>query len=654
MRKQYMRDLLKKIDLDGDAIFQHYIAVRTVPGTVTEGDKYLVLGYRSFNDGEYLDGIDYFEQADEIYFENDEMIGRVVASVMCALSAGRVGDLDKAAECAEIARVCSSRLGNTFLKANALMVEAANLHFAGMHGEGSAVIAQLTSFAGGPVNLLKVYANYYSALSFIYEREQNYDLALKFAELAYQSYLNHYEGVESVNSMNAQMVKASFLAKKGETIEALRILAEVEKLADGFGMHQSIMKSKKFQAEIYHQIGENEMAFIKHEEYFNLYAERMDDRLRNPEDEYESLKLAVEISQDELMVKNGELLEKNRLLEELAASQTIVRKIGYALTSVRKVDEVFENFAKGISEIVDFDWLTIGIVEGDYIVVKFDRSKTEISPLINHKIPIESEDYMFSYAIRNGVDLKFGHVREIRDYVTDDYYAALMRAEDGTFGQSTMLVRLMYDGRTTGIIGIRNFEPYKYSSLLFSTMKALSSFLSIAINNAVQNETLDGNARKLEGIILIDELTGLENRRAYDIYVNKLTSADSEYAIIYLDMNHLKKINDSLGHFYGDRYLRAIATVMNSLDKKFRKFRLSGDEFVVITEEANMDVACDAAEQIKRQCEKIRIKEYPVSVAAGCSLRMRGISPKAALVKAEERMYMDKSKYYQDIGQDIG
>lgn len=651
MRKKHVRDLLKKIDLDGDAVFQHYIAVKTVPGAVADGDKYLVLGFRAFSDGEYLSSLDYLEQADEIYRENEDAVGRVIANIMRISSAGRLGTLDALSGFADEAQRCAEISGNRFLIAYAISAVAAVHHYFGRHDEGQKAIASLSELEGvRELNLLKLYADYYSTLCFVYEKEKNYEFALKYAELAYFAYFNYYDGVESVNSMNALMTKAFFLANMNETMEALRILREVEKIADGFGMYQSIMRSKKFQAEVYHQIGEYEMAFIKQEEYFVMYAERMDDRLRNPEDEYQTLKLAVGISQDELMIKNGELFEKNKLLEELVARQTIVRKLGYVLASARRTEDVFALFADGIKEIVDFDWLTIGLVDGDFIGIKYDYCKADIETYDSKKIPIDSRDHILSHAVRNDMDFQYGHAREVKDYVSEEYYRKQQSLGMGMFGQSAMVVRMIYDEKVTGVICIRSFEAYKYSSTLFSTVRSLVSFLSIATNNAIQNEILDENAKRFEGVVLEDELTGLENRRSYEAYANKLFSDDEEYTVIFLDMNHLKQVNDGLGHAYGDRYLRAIAMVMNSLGVDYRKFRLSGDEFAIIFEGVSYERAAEVIGVIKKQCARLQISDIPVAVAAGCAVRLHGVSPAAALASAEERMYADKEEYYRNIG----
>lgn len=102
-----------------------------------------------------------------------------------------------------------------------------------------------------------------------------------------------------------------------------------------------------------------------------------------------------------------------------------------------------------------------------------------------------------------------------------------------------------------------------------------------------REEALRRNAELMENLSLIDELTQLRNRRGFfDLAQQALKVAKREHyamGVFFMDLNGLKRINDSLGHPVGDQALRDAATVLR---RTFRDSdilgRIGGDEFVAL------------------------------------------------------------------------
>lgn len=87
----------------------------------------------------------------------------------------------------------------------------------------------------------------------------------------------------------------------------------------------------------------------------------------------------------------------------------------------------------------------------------------------------------------------------------------------------------------------------------------------------------------------IDSLTNCYNRKAFD---NDIHNRDSESGgcVIFMDLDHLKKINDSYGHECGDIYIRYFAYITNSVIGSGSKlYRYGGDEFVIISDSSRED-----------------------------------------------------------------
>ena len=142
-------------------------------------------------------------------------------------------------------------------------------------------------------------------------------------------------------------------------------------------------------------------------------------------------------------------------------------------------------------------------------------------------------------------------------------------------------------GRIVGLIGIsRDITDKKLAEL----------------GLAEQATQLAEQARMLEQLTLLDELTGLNNRRGLQtvgeqaLYSARRTG--TPVAILFIDVDGLKRINDTLGHAAGDEALRAIARVINaSICDGDVAARIGGDEFCVLL----LDKVGEALERVREQ-----------------------------------------------------
>ncbi len=109
--------------------------------------------------------------------------------------------------------------------------------------------------------------------------------------------------------------------------------------------------------------------------------------------------------------------------------------------------------------------------------------------------------------------------------------------------------------------------------------------------------------RRLVYMAQHDVLTGLPNRAFYSEYVQKAKermSADTSLAVLCLDLDRFKMVNDTLGHHAGDALLRAVAQrLLDTCRKQDLVVRLGGDEFVIVQESETLpDEACSLAQRL--------------------------------------------------------
>jgi len=148
-----------------------------------------------------------------------------------------------------------------------------------------------------------------------------------------------------------------------------------------------------------------------------------------------------------------------------------------------------------------------------------------------------------------------------------------------------------------------------------------------------------------------DGLTDLPNRRYFYEKLQSLVSIKGmKFALIFIDLDGFKEVNDSLGHDYGDLLLHQVATRLQScITTKDTVARLGGDEFTLILEGVNSpDEASKIAEAVKSslmQC--IKVKKETVYVTASIGLTFfpaDGLTVEELVRRADQAMYLSKNK----------
>jgi diguanylate cyclase (GGDEF)-like protein len=135
---------------------------------------------------------------------------------------------------------------------------------------------------------------------------------------------------------------------------------------------------------------------------------------------------------------------------------------------------------------------------------------------------------------------------------------------------------------------------------------------------------------------LHDTLTGLGNRRKADERLSKLSTGD---ALLLIDLDHFKRINDTQGHAAGDEVLRGLGGFLaESLRESDEAFRFGGEEFLVVLEKAG-DGAKIAAERL---CEGWRRRDPATTFSAGIAVHTAESAPDETLARADGALYAAK------------
>lgn len=206
----------------------------------------------------------------------------------------------------------------------------------------------------------------------------------------------------------------------------------------------------------------------------------------------------------------------------------------------------------------------------------------------------------------------------------------------GAMAENVVLFPLKSGSETLGYIWAINFDTSKTVRI-----KEALDLSTLFIASEIANHQL---LERLSTLSSIDLLTGLNNRNSMNTRIEELKNSQPEkqIGVAIADLNGLKYVNDSEGHFAGDLLLKKAAIALQRNFIGCDIYRAGGDEFVMIAEGDNAGDIIRFAEALKSEnCDS-----NDVSFAVGCC----GCTPSrditAAMKTADDAMYSDKKAYY--------
>ncbi len=147
----------------------------------------------------------------------------------------------------------------------------------------------------------------------------------------------------------------------------------------------------------------------------------------------------------------------------------------------------------------------------------------------------------------------------------------------------------------------------------------------------------------------IDFLTGLQNVRQFDIllnqYIEKSEESYQELALLMLDIDHFKKVNDTYGHQAGDAVLQQIASILKEHAFSNLAFRKGGEEFALLLPGCTSVMAIEIGEKVRSAVEQhgfVLPNESMISVTISVGVSVYSNSSEEFIRKADEALYCSK------------
>jgi len=289
------------------------------------------------------------------------------------------------------------------------------------------------------------------------------------------------------------------------------------------------------------------------------------------------------------------------------------------LTSLCEATDVMQGLACGADGFISKPYTE------DYLLLQVDKALANLAGSKNGHVPVELE-----VTVAGKPQPIRANPQQIVSLTLSIYEAAIHRNTELLQSQDDL--RLMNE---------------HLEDLVEQRTAALSS--EIAERKRLQSE--------LSELSLHDELTGLLNRRGFttlaEQYYRLALRLRQDFAILYLDMDDLKQINDSLGRAAGDRALQTLACAM---ERSFRDSdilaRLGGDEFSVLFVEYNQGLVRRAVARLEKNMNLLNAEgtDLPLlSVSVGIAQFSPDTKPgiNELLEQADADMYIQKQQAYE-------
>jgi diguanylate cyclase (GGDEF)-like protein/putative nucleotidyltransferase with HDIG domain len=214
--------------------------------------------------------------------------------------------------------------------------------------------------------------------------------------------------------------------------------------------------------------------------------------------------------------------------------------------------------------------------------------------------------------------------------------------------RAALVCPLVVEGGCLGVLMVAQEKAAFYEDEHRRLLEQVAEHLSAAVQNSLRFE-------RTREAALTDKLTGLTNSRGlaatFESAISQAKDQHESMAVLMIDVDEFKAINDTFGHAAGDRALREVArTLSSSIRSRDICARYAGDEFVIVLMRCGAPEADRRARELQAMFEGVRFAPEPgrlssLHISVGSAAYPGdGSSLESLLVVADRRMYRDKDQ----------
>src|SRR4051794_5304936 len=307
--------------------------------------------------------------------------------------------------------------------------------------------------------------------------------------------------------------------------------------------------------------------------------------------------------------------------------------------------------SRAISTTLDGGDVSVGVLEQARTLLRAELAELVVEDGRNHAVRVVSS--AASTSSTEGAEE--AAVLSARFDALDGARSRILAANDAVAGGL---------GTRTSVIAAVDFEHRRATLTVADPLSDIDSFsdtdrqlletfanhAAVALSNERLVRDLTREAREREHQALHDALSGLPNRTSLDLHLKDVLlakTADQRVAVLMIDLDGFKEVNDTLGHHNGDELLRAVATRIRGVvpDDAFVS-RMGGDEFAIVMTAVSRDDAAEVATAVRESliapCEvALLVSEIGASIGISPA-PIDGTDAPTLLQRADVAMYEAK------------
>jgi diguanylate cyclase (GGDEF)-like protein len=280
--------------------------------------------------------------------------------------------------------------------------------------------------------------------------------------------------------------------------------------------------------------------------------------------------------------------------------------------------QVFHDVARALTSSLDLDSILGAIMQ---------QMKQFFEPESWSLLIVDEEQQNLYYAVAAGKssgdrNLRVGMGEGIAGWVAEHGEPVIVAepAKDPRFTpasqvRSAICIPLRSRDCTLGVIELLNYRASTLTKETMAFLQVLCDYAAIAIQNVRAVE-------RIQELTITDDCTGLFNSRhlfsVMESEIERSRRFSLPFSLIFIDLDHFKRVNDLHGHLTGSRLLAEIArTIKHNVRGIDSAFRYGGDEFIVLLPQTGKDAAVDVTQRLLHA-----LRETRYLLAEGLELRM--------------------------------
>ena len=325
-------------------------------------------------------------------------------------------------------------------------------------------------------------------------------------------------------------------------------------------------------------------------------------------------------TQASIAIENARL---HSLEQRRAAQLETINALAKQTASVLDLKELLPKVCALVLESFPVDQVAVLLKEGDLLVVSAQQGR--LTPLLAEGARLPVGAGLAARAMASGKTVVENDVRKVAGYVAG--YSETV---------SEMCLPLVSAGQPLGVLALESASAGAFRAADLRALESVADICAIAIQNAHYFE----QARRMA---FVDGLTGVYNRRYFEQRILEELERAARYsgglAVLMLDIDLFKRVNDEFGHLLGDEVLRQLSTILTQQLRKVDVVcRYGGEEFSILVPQTTGEHAMGVAEKLRKVIEDWSFPGVPrpVTVSIGVADFPENGATRDELVKAAD------------------